>query len=175
MIDGDRLRRRREKLLRANAGNSGNNSQDKYFSGHRRRMIMRKTAVVVTRSALVVICVRMGMVVGMRHAIRHQRNLRMLQGVRHRGHGQQGQAGEPPSAETTATEHSADSNPPPYLVKPLRRSPCLREAFCLPELVTFHSFGRSSDLFALGLSAVCQASVLVTARGSEFPALAVSP
>ena len=122
MIDGDRLRRRREKLLRANAGNSGNNSQDKYFPGHRRRMIMRKAAVVVTRSALVVIGVRIGMVVGMRHAIRHQRNLRMLQGVRHRGHGQQGQAGEPPSTEFTTPEHKEDGNPLPFAVKPMRRS-----------------------------------------------------
>lgn len=118
MIDGDRLRRRWEKLLRADARNSGNNSQEKYFARHGGRMVMRKTAVVMSRSSIVIRAIRMGV----SHAIRYQRDLRVLQGVRHRGHCQKSQASEPQGAETAATEHSEHISPPVCPVKPTRHA-----------------------------------------------------
>lgn len=79
--------------------------------------------MVVTRSALMVIGVRVRVVMGMRHAVRAQRDLRMLKSMDRRGHGQKGQTGEPPSAEITAAEHLADSNPPLAPVKPWNNIP----------------------------------------------------
>jgi hypothetical protein len=83
----------------------------------------------------------------------------VLQGMGRRGQGQDGQAGEPPDAEVTTTEHFADSSPPFCPVKPMRCPPCLRESplgdfqqtKCLPArvkrqasvLVTHNPFPRS--------------------------------
>ena len=90
-------------------------------------MVVGQTAMVMARSALVVIGIRMGVVMPVvmrvRHAVRSQRNLRVLQGMGRRGQGQDGQTGEPPDAEVTMNEHSVDTSSPPCSVKPMRCSP----------------------------------------------------
>jgi len=101
MIDRHSPRRGRSVKVRGNNSDGLADRQNKNATHQGGRVIMRGAAVVMTRPAVSLLAVGMGM----RHAVRMGGNLPMLEGMGGVGHGQKRQAGQPKNAESASREH----------------------------------------------------------------------
>ena len=103
MVDGSRPRRGYGGVLGGYHRNHLRHRKDKNCPEQRRGVVMRSAAVVVTRPAISMIAVGLGM----SHAFRMGSNLPVLESVGGVGHGQKRQTSQPHNAKSAPGSHSA--------------------------------------------------------------------
>ena len=102
MIDGCRPRRGCRRKIRRNRSHRLGNRQCENPARQRRCVVMRCATVVMTRTALVMITVG----VGVRHAVFMRRNFPVFVGVRGMRHRQKGQTDQPENTKFLANQHA---------------------------------------------------------------------